>query len=137
VSAPPAPGLDRRQDVAVWLLLGAAVITAVVVLLGLLSIAPTVAAASSGPGADSATVVYVGIGIGLVLAFELAEAVLLVVFARLARRGVRWARVGLVVLAVLTLLQFSEGALVLGLLRLLLAAAGTLLLVLPATRRSP
>jgi hypothetical protein len=137
VTAPPAPRSDRRLDVAFWLFVGAAAITAVVVVLGLTSIAATVSAASSRPGADSATVVYVGIGIALVLAFELAEAVLLVVFARLARRGVRWPRVGLLVLTVLTLLQFSEGALVLGLLRLLLAGGGTLLLFLPGERRTP
>jgi hypothetical protein len=137
VTAPaPEPG-DRRRDVAFWLFVGAAAVDVLVVLLGLTHIGSTVAAARSRPGTDPATVgIYIGIGIGIVLVFELLEAALFVVFGRLARRGVRWARFALLVLTVLALLGFSEGGYVLGVLRLLLAAAGTLLLLLPAERRT-
>ncbi|MGN6742223.1 MAG: hypothetical protein ACTHJL_02845, partial [Amnibacterium sp.] len=76
--------------------------------------------------------------IAVVIAFELAEAALFVLFARLARRGVGWARIGLVVLTVLALLGFSEGGYVLGLLRLAFALAGTVLLfVRPAASLRP
>jgi hypothetical protein len=127
---------DRRLDLAFWLFVGAAVVDVLVVLLGLTHIGSTVAAARARPGTDPGTVgIYIGIGIALVLAFELTEAVLFVVFGRLARRGVRWARVGLVVLSVLTLVGYSEGAYVLGLLRLVLAGAGTALLFTGGNRQ--
>lgn len=133
VPAPESP--DRRRDVAFWLFVGAAAVDVLVVLLGLTHIGATVDAARSRPGTDPATVgIYIGIGIGIVLAFELTEAVLFVVFARLARRGVPWARFALLALAVLALLGFSEGGYVLGVLRLLLAGAGTVLLLLPRPR---
>lgn len=133
----PEPS-DRRRDLAFWLFVGAAAVGVLVVLLGLTHIGATVAAARSRPGTDPATVdIYIGVGIGIVLVFELAEAALFVVFGRLARRGVPWARFALLVLAVLALLGYSEGGYVLGVLRLLLAAAGTLLLFLPTERRAP
>ena len=136
MTAPRAASGDRRPDLAFWLFVGAAAVDVLVVLLGLTHIGSTVAVARSRPGADPATVgIYIGIGIGIVLAFELMEAALFVVFGRLARRGVGWARFGLLVLTVLALLGFSEGAYVLGVLRLLLAAAGTALLFLPPQHR--
>ena len=138
MTAPAPERGDRRRDVAFWLFVGAAAVDVLVVLLGLTHIAATVAAARSRPGTDPATVgLYIGIGIGIVLVFELTEAALFVVFGRFARRGVPWARFALLVLAVLALLGFSEGAYVLGVLRLLLAAGGTVLLFLPAERPAP
>jgi hypothetical protein len=131
VTPPPVPQRDRRGDLAFGLLVGAAALDVLGVLLGLTRIGATVDAARGRPDADPATIgIYIGVGIGIVLAFELTEAVLLVVFGRLARRGVRWARFGLIVLVVLALLGFSEGTFVLGVLRLLLAATGTVLLLL-------
>lgn len=138
MTTPAAEPDDRRRDVAFWLFVGAAAVDVLVVLLGLSHIGATVGAARSRPGTDPATVdIYIGIGIGIVLAFELTEAALFVVFGRLARRGVRWARFALLVLTVLALLGFSEGDYILGVLRLLLAAAGSVLLFLPAEHRAP
>lgn len=129
---------DRRRDVAFWLFVGAAAVDVLVVLLGLTHIGDTVRAARSRPGTDPATVdLYIGIGIAIVLVFELTEAALFVAFGRLARRGVPWARFALLVLTVLALLGFSEGAYVLGVLRLLLAAGGTVLLFLHPVPRGP
>ena len=138
MTTPAAEPDDRRRAIAFWLFVGAAAVDVLVVLLGLTHIGSTVAAARSRPGTDPATVgIYIGIGIAVVLAFELTEAALFVVFGRLARRGVRWARFALLVLTVLALLGFSEGDYILGVLRLLLAAAGTVLLFLPAERPAP
>jgi hypothetical protein len=120
---------QRRLDTAFWLFVGAAVVGVLVALLGLTGIGAALRAAETKPGADSSTAAYVVAAVVVVIAFELAEALLFVVFARLARRRVGWARVGLVVLTVLALLGFSEGGYVLGLLRLALAAAGTVLVL--------
>jgi hypothetical protein len=123
-----------RLDVAFWLFVAAAAMCVLVVVVGLTSIGATVGVAQQKGTDPAAARTYVAIGIAVVLLFELAEAVLFVVFARLARRGVRWARIGLVVLTVLALLGFSEGSFVLGVLRFVLAAAGTILLFLPPAR---
>ena len=138
MTIPAADPGGRRRDVAFWLFVGAAAVDVLVVLLGLTHIGTTVGVARSRPGTDPATVgVYIGIGIAIVLVFELAEAALFVVFGRLARRGVRWARFALLVLTVLALLGFSEGDYILGVLRLLLAGTGTVLLFLPTERGTP
>jgi len=135
VTTPPAA--TRRfgpLDVAFWLFVGAAAMCVLIVVVGLTSIGATVGVAQQKGTDPAAARTYVAIGIAVVLLFELAEAVLFVVFARLARRGVRWARIGLVVLTALALLGFSEGSFVLGVLRLVLAAAGTVLLFTPPAR---
>ena len=138
MTAPPAPSRDRRLEIAFLLFVGAAVVDVLVVVLGLTHIGTTVATARGLPGVDPSTAgLYIGIGIGVVLAFELTQAVLFVVFGRLARRRVPWARWALLVLTVLALLGFSEGGYVLGLLRLLLAAAGTVLVFRGSGNRSP
>ncbi|MCU1474993.1 hypothetical protein [Amnibacterium sp.] len=138
MTAPLASARDRRLDLAFLLFAGAAVVDVLLVALGLTHIGSAVATARSRSGVDPATVgLYIGIGIGIVLAFELAQAVLLVAFGRLARRRVPWARWALLVLTVLALIGFSEGAYVLGLLRLLLAAAGTVLVFRGSASRSP
>lgn len=128
---------QRRLDLAFRLFLGAAAVAVVIVLLGLTGIGATLRAAEARPGADASTDAYVVAAIAVVIAFELGEAALFVVFGRLARRGVGWARIGLVVLTVLALLGFSEGGYVLGLLRLVLAAAGTVLLFTRPARAVP
>jgi hypothetical protein len=136
VTPQPVPGGDRRLDIARWLFVGAAAVDVLIVVLGIPRIGSTIDAARNRPDADPATIgIYIGIGIGIVLVFELTEAALFVLFGRLARQGVRWAGYGLLALTVLALLGFSEGSYVLGVLRLLLAAAGSALLFLPSTGR--
>lgn len=128
------PEAQRRLDIAFWLCCGAALVGLVLVALGLTGIGATMSRATAKHGADPSTGAYVGVGIAIVLAFELAEAVLFVAFGRLARRGVRWARIGVVVLTVLALLGFTEGGYVLGLLRLACAAAASVLLLTRPSR---
>lgn len=136
MTTPPAPAPRfGRLDTAFWLFVGAAAMCALIVVVGLTSIGATVGVAHQKGTDPAAARTYVAIGIAVVLLFELAEAVLFVVFARLARRGVRWSRIGLVVLTALALIGFSEGSFVLGLLRFVLAAAGTVLLFTPPARQ--
>jgi hypothetical protein len=136
-AAAPAPRRFRRLDAAFWLFVGAAAMCVLVVVVGLTSIGATIGVAQQKDTAPGSAGVYVAIGIAVVLLFELGEALLFVVFARFARSGVRWARIGLVVLTVLALIGFSEGSFVLGVLRFVLAAAGTLLLFSRPARDRP
>ena len=87
-------------------------------------------------GSDAGTTAIAVAAVVVVVAFELVEAVLFVLFAQRARRGVAWARIGLLVLTALAVLGFAEGALVLGLLRLALAITGTVLLFLRPVDRA-
>lgn len=131
---PAATPRFGRLDVAFWLFVGAAAMCVLIVVVGLTSIGATIGVAQQKGTDPGAARTYVAIGIAVVLLFELAEAVLFVLFGRLARRGVRWSRIGLVVLTVLTLLGITEGSFVLGVLRFVLAVAGTVLLFTPPAR---
>ncbi|MGN6744275.1 MAG: hypothetical protein ACTHJL_13420, partial [Amnibacterium sp.] len=70
----------RRLDLAFWLFVGAAVVGVLVVLLGITGIGETLRAAQARPGADASTGAYVAAAIAVVIAFELAEAALFVLF---------------------------------------------------------
>ena len=124
-------GRPGTVDGAFWLYLVAPIVGLV---LGLVNLGTSVSAASAtaanagvGHGAVVAAVV-----IGLVI--DVVYLVAFIVIDVFFRRGVRWARIGLVVLTVLALLGFSEGSFVLGALRFVLAAAGTVLLFTPPAR---